>query len=47
MQDTYATGYRSRNVDLTFVVSFYLCGFVVIFVFHNSTLGFDSVVMHL
>ena len=29
---THATGYLSRNIDLTFVVLFYLCVLVVIFV---------------
>ena len=43
---THATGYLSRNIDLTFVVSFYLCVLVVILYF-NSTLGFEGVVMHL
>ena len=27
-----ATGYLSRNIDLTFVILFYLCVLVVIFV---------------
>ena len=31
LQDTIATGYLSRNIDLTFVVLFYLCVPVVIF----------------
>ena len=33
LQDTIATGYLSRNIDLTFVILFYLCVLVVIFVF--------------
>ena len=32
LQDTNATGYLSRNIDLTFVILFYLCVLVVIFV---------------
>ena len=32
VQDTNATGYLSRNIDLTFVILFYLCVLVVIFV---------------
>ena len=32
LQDTIATGYLSRNIDMTFVILFYLCVLVVIFV---------------
>ena len=32
LQDTIATGYLSRNIDLTFVILFYSCALVVIFV---------------
>ena len=32
LQDTNATEYLSRNIDLTFVILFYLCVLVVIFV---------------
>ena len=32
LQDTIATGYLSRNIDLMFVILFYLCVLVVIFV---------------
>ena len=35
-----------RYIDLTFVILFYLCVLVVIFVLY-STLGFEGVVMHL
>ena len=31
LQDTNATGYLSRNIDLTFVILFYSCALVVIF----------------
>ena len=40
---THATGYLSRNIDLKFVVLFYLCVLVVIFC--NITLGFEVVVL--
>ena len=42
---THATGYLLRNIDLTFVVLFYLCVLVVIFC--TFALGVEGVVMHL
>ena len=47
MDRTFAAAVRmlSRNIDLTFVVLFYLCVLVVIFC--TFTLCFEGIVMHL